>query len=297
MEQGKYLMRMRRMRPTFTSYNQTSMKSTKESSWEEKAFAEDAAGTVGECVWPPKCYSCGFCKREFRSAQALGGHMNIHRRDRARLRQSLTSSLENDDAFHPQLNDRHSQGTPMQSLFESHHNSPPELITLDCDHLDPNSSSSAVLSNSTLSSSRISALSTGESLSDYTFLTSKGSSCPRNILGSDSLAGRFHSSNPESNQEQNQRGKDPTCLSHDHSVETGLLTGLNSVISQNPPLGPCRLDEANSCQRPQTAVPAFSFLIKPCPNDGCALQSEITGPNSSSMEEIDLELRLGEKLK
>lgn len=37
--------------------------------------------------WPPRCYSCSFCKREFRSAQALGGHMNVHRRDRARLRQ------------------------------------------------------------------------------------------------------------------------------------------------------------------------------------------------------------------
>lgn len=38
--------------------------------------------------WPPRSYSCSFCKREFRSAQALGGHMNVHRRDRARLRQS-----------------------------------------------------------------------------------------------------------------------------------------------------------------------------------------------------------------
>nr|POF09462.1 transcriptional regulator superman [Quercus suber] len=38
--------------------------------------------------WPPKSYICSFCKREFRSAQALGGHMNVHRRDRARLRQS-----------------------------------------------------------------------------------------------------------------------------------------------------------------------------------------------------------------
>ncbi|PIA36490.1 hypothetical protein AQUCO_03400409v1 [Aquilegia coerulea] len=37
--------------------------------------------------WPPRSYSCTFCKREFRSAQALGGHMNVHRRDRARLRQ------------------------------------------------------------------------------------------------------------------------------------------------------------------------------------------------------------------
>ncbi|KAJ8457835.1 hypothetical protein OPV22_030761 [Ensete ventricosum] len=62
-----------------SSYNQ---------SWEEKAFAEDAAGHLGGCVWPPRSYSCSFCRREFGSAQALGGHMNVHRRDRARLRQS-----------------------------------------------------------------------------------------------------------------------------------------------------------------------------------------------------------------
>ncbi|XP_021281233.1 transcriptional regulator SUPERMAN-like [Herrania umbratica] len=37
-------------------------------------------------TWPPKHYTCSFCKREFRSAQALGGHMNVHRKDRARLR-------------------------------------------------------------------------------------------------------------------------------------------------------------------------------------------------------------------
>ncbi|XVE77894.1 hypothetical protein DITRI_Ditri13aG0100500 [Diplodiscus trichospermus] len=45
----------------------------------------------GDCsccglTWPPKYYTCSFCKREFRSAQALGGHMNVHRKDRARLR-------------------------------------------------------------------------------------------------------------------------------------------------------------------------------------------------------------------
>ncbi|XVF62932.1 hypothetical protein PTKIN_Ptkin09bG0048500 [Pterospermum kingtungense] len=38
--------------------------------------------------WPPRSYTCSFCQKEFRSAQALGGHMNVHRRDRARLRQS-----------------------------------------------------------------------------------------------------------------------------------------------------------------------------------------------------------------
>ncbi|XP_074576259.1 uncharacterized protein LOC141832776 [Curcuma longa] len=58
-------------------------------SWEEKAFAEDSAGLLGGCVWPPRSYTCSFCRREFRSAQALGGHMNVHRRDRARLKQSV----------------------------------------------------------------------------------------------------------------------------------------------------------------------------------------------------------------
>ncbi|TMW80619.1 hypothetical protein EJD97_017736 [Solanum chilense] len=37
------------------------------------------------CSWPPRCYTCSFCKRGFKSAQALGGHMNVHRRDRAKF--------------------------------------------------------------------------------------------------------------------------------------------------------------------------------------------------------------------
>ncbi|KAH7843427.1 hypothetical protein Vadar_016517 [Vaccinium darrowii] len=61
-------------------------------SWEEQAFAEDASGHLGGCVWPPRSYSCSFCRREFLSAQALGGHMNVHRRDRARLKQSPNPS-------------------------------------------------------------------------------------------------------------------------------------------------------------------------------------------------------------
>jgi hypothetical protein len=34
----------------------------------------------------PRSYTCAFCRREFSSAQALGGHMNVHRRDRAKIR-------------------------------------------------------------------------------------------------------------------------------------------------------------------------------------------------------------------
>ncbi|XP_074289584.1 uncharacterized protein LOC141614736 [Silene latifolia] len=62
---------------------------------EEVAFVDEVAarGTniEGGCgsIWPPRSYECSFCKREFKSAQALGGHMNVHRRDRALLKQSM----------------------------------------------------------------------------------------------------------------------------------------------------------------------------------------------------------------
>ncbi|GKU91980.1 hypothetical protein SLEP1_g5776 [Rubroshorea leprosula] len=73
--------------------------SLRESTWEEKV-AEDAAGALGGCLWPPRSYSCSFCRREFRSAQALGGHMNVHRRDRARLKQSQISDSHNVHVLH-----------------------------------------------------------------------------------------------------------------------------------------------------------------------------------------------------
>ncbi|KAJ9135040.1 hypothetical protein P3X46_032264 [Hevea brasiliensis] len=57
-------------------------------SWEVRAFEEDTGNVMGT-TWPPRSYTCTFCRREFRSAQALGGHMNVHRRDRARLHQTV----------------------------------------------------------------------------------------------------------------------------------------------------------------------------------------------------------------
>lgn len=59
------------------------------------AAAEEYGGGGG-CMWPPRSYSCSFCGREFKSAQALGGHMNVHRRDRARLKQQSLSSSSTD---------------------------------------------------------------------------------------------------------------------------------------------------------------------------------------------------------
>ncbi|KAL9266588.1 Mitochondrial carrier protein MTM1-like protein [Drosera capensis] len=60
---------------------------TDDSSWEERAFAEDVARLFGGYQWPSRSYTCSFCRREFKSAQALGGHVNVHRRDKARLKQ------------------------------------------------------------------------------------------------------------------------------------------------------------------------------------------------------------------
>ncbi|XP_044494791.1 transcriptional regulator SUPERMAN-like [Mangifera indica] len=54
--------------------------------WDCEKFGFQGDHSYG-LTWPPRNYNCSFCKREFRSAQALGGHMNVHRRDRARLRQ------------------------------------------------------------------------------------------------------------------------------------------------------------------------------------------------------------------
>uniref|UniRef100_A0A7N0UTH8 C2H2-type domain-containing protein n=1 Tax=Kalanchoe fedtschenkoi TaxID=63787 RepID=A0A7N0UTH8_KALFE len=72
-------------------------------SWEERAFAEDAARGLGGFIWPPRSYTCSFCRREFKSAQALGGHMNVHRRDRARLKQALSPRRSDTKAdFSPQ---------------------------------------------------------------------------------------------------------------------------------------------------------------------------------------------------
>ncbi|KAM2212212.1 hypothetical protein COP1_022408 [Malus domestica] len=53
-----------------------------------KTTYEEEDYNIDGFSWPPRLYTCSFCKREFRSAQALGGHMNVHRRDRARLKGS-----------------------------------------------------------------------------------------------------------------------------------------------------------------------------------------------------------------
>ncbi|KAL3497774.1 hypothetical protein ACH5RR_040506 [Cinchona calisaya] len=67
-------------------WNPNKFSQDEDDSWEVRAFEQDT-GDINGTTWPPRSYTCTFCRREFRSAQALGGHMNVHRRERARLHQ------------------------------------------------------------------------------------------------------------------------------------------------------------------------------------------------------------------
>lgn len=49
-----------------------------------------------------RSYECTFCKRGFTNAQALGGHMNIHRKDRAKAKQLISGNsnhYSNEDRY------------------------------------------------------------------------------------------------------------------------------------------------------------------------------------------------------
>ncbi|KAJ4968113.1 hypothetical protein NE237_014814 [Protea cynaroides] len=74
-------------RNSLNSFKDNNNTSKVKDSWDYN-YSCSGEDYLGGFSWPPRSYTCTFCKREFRSAQALGGHMNVHRRDRARLRQS-----------------------------------------------------------------------------------------------------------------------------------------------------------------------------------------------------------------
>ncbi|KAL3581581.1 hypothetical protein D5086_015913 [Populus alba] len=233
------------------------------------------------------------------SAQALGGHMNVHRRDRARLKQSLTPGPHNDVFRH--------QNHIRRSLKSLGSHFPTEVCTLDNYDLDPKLSVSGTINiASTLSSSRFSALSPHENLSDHAFVSpfssyfeqEKHKGYPHlhnNLSGSDhSLAVRLlNDSESKPDAEKNQGKLDSTCSRHHNFAATDLFMGLSSATNSQSLSSPDSCgNEAISCKGPKTNVSVLSLLMKPRPYDGYT-QSEAIGPNSSSMEDIDLELRLG----
>ncbi|KAK9281265.1 hypothetical protein L1049_004161 [Liquidambar formosana] len=70
---------------------------SKSSSGEEMDQQEQANDDIGT----GRSYECVFCKRGFTTAQALGGHMNIHRKDRART--TRPTSKPHEDYANPRF--------------------------------------------------------------------------------------------------------------------------------------------------------------------------------------------------
>lgn len=53
---------------------------------DSKSSSDEEAEDVNHDLGTGRSYECVFCKRGFTTAQALGGHMNIHRKERAKPR-------------------------------------------------------------------------------------------------------------------------------------------------------------------------------------------------------------------
>ncbi|CAA3012967.1 zinc finger 10-like [Olea europaea subsp. europaea] len=233
-------------------------------SWEEQAFAEDASGLLGGCVWPPRSYNCSFCRREFRSAQALGGHMNVHRRDRARLRQSPVPQT-----YEPVLN-------PCQSFeFHEYPSRSDQIYTFF--YHSANSDSDPI---------RVS--DQNQKVSSQKRVSSHGSISP--------IIPEHHHKNMVSLSIPSSSGKKPKISESSNRAKEDY-PALDLSESLNPTLTNTSSDEeVASCKRRRIDANPLIFFQKPSPIlDRCHPQSEMHKLCSSSMEELDLELRLGVK--
>lgn len=79
----------------------------------------DRSGQANDDMGTGRSYECVFCKRGFTTAQALGGHMNIHRKDRAKPRPSSvipSISSKVDDDYYASL-----RGSPSIQSYPSYY--------------------------------------------------------------------------------------------------------------------------------------------------------------------------------
>lgn len=275
-------------------------------SWEEQAFAEDAAGALGGCVWPPRSYSCSFCRREFRSAQALGGHMNVHRRDRARLKQSL--SPQNETHQHDQYQHNNHNDHQLQSPFSSlGFQYPSQLCTLVYKP-NPNTDPGNVITSPS-SPSRVSAPSSSqEKFTAKTFLPPFSSpiieehpnkSPTYSTKSWSNLVADYHISDLNNKEMMNSKiAESDGCRVKADYVKSDLSVSLNFVVRRTrPPFSDIGKEETIGCKRRRTEVASLPLFLNPSSVDRHHPQSEEHELSSSSIEELDLELRLGDRPK
>ncbi|XWS43754.1 hypothetical protein CRYUN_Cryun16bG0131100 [Craigia yunnanensis] len=304
MEQAQYWMWTKRRHGLSSHLQASTNVAAYDDSWEEQAFAEDAAGPLGGCIWPPRSYSCSFCGREFRSAQALGGHMNVHRRDRARLKQSPTP---HDEILHHdhQNCQNHIQNPFLPMGFQYQ---PDEV----CNFVyDPNPNSDHGTLPSPSSPSRVSPPPTKENCPEQTLVPPFSSpivqeypkkspnSSPKSW--SNLVADRYyHFSDLRTDQgEKSPRILESGCRVKADYVQTDLSVSLNLDVRRTHPTMSGSKEETVGCKRKRTDTPTtLPFFLKPISIERHHLQpAEVPELSPSSVDDMDLELRLGDRPK
>ncbi|EOY07444.1 hypothetical protein QUC31_011341 [Theobroma cacao] len=303
MEQARYWMWTKR-RHGLSSHLQASTYAAYDDSWEEQAFAEDAAGSLGGCIWPPRSYSCSFCGREFRSAQALGGHMNVHRRDRARLKQSPTPHGETIHHHDHQNSQSHIQNPFLPMGFQYQ----PDEVCNFVYNPNPNSDHGTLTSPST--SSRVSPPPTKENCPGKILIptfsspivqerpkTKSPDSSPKSW--SNLVADRYyHFSDLSTEGEKSPRILESGCKVKADYVQTDMSVSLNLVVRRARPTTSGSREETVGCKRKRTDTPTLPFFLKPISIERHHLQpADLPELRPSSVDDIDLELRLGDRPK
>ncbi|KAF3449098.1 hypothetical protein FNV43_RR09822 [Rhamnella rubrinervis] len=293
MEQARYWTWSNR-KQGLSSDLQVSTNPSYDDSWEEQAFAEDAAGSLGGCIWPPRSYSCSFCRREFRSAQALGGHMNVHRRDRARLKQS--PNLQNEISLRDHDHGNQNHQTTVQNPFSSLGLQYPSQVCAVVYNPNPNSDPGVITSPTTISA-QLCKHDCGEqslfppylssSILEKNRKRSSGISSPQS-LSNLSVDRYYHNSN--------QRNGENISRAKGDFVKTDLSVSLNLVVCHACPTMSEGKEEAVSFKRRRTETSSVSSFPKSSSVDKLQCQSDVLHEHSPrSIEDLDLELRLGDR--
>ncbi|KAE9622194.1 putative transcription factor C2H2 family [Lupinus albus] len=280
-EQGQYKMCTKRkysMSSNHTSSSPTNNdypSSYDDSSWEEQAFAKDAAGFG--CIWPPRSYSCSFCRREFRSAQALGGHMNVHRRDRARLNQQPSSPKQNEILNHQ-----------VQNPLTSGYLYPSSLFGLaNTNNTNPNSSDPL---HDLASSSKVLTPSVNKNFREETLnIPLYNSSIFHKTYPA--LSSKSLSNLAESGVDRISKGWD------NDNTDVAVSLNLNFVCRAYTPVQFETKEEDLISFKKKRKDASISFFPKSGSVETHDKQSQMFEFSPNSIEELDLELRLGYRSK
>lgn len=229
--------------------------------------------------------------------------MNVHRRDRARLKQP-SSPKNNEILYHD--HETHHLHKPIQNPFTSLGNNnlyPSPVCGLACKKANPNSDLDVLIASpsSPSPSKALAPPSVNGSCREETLLPLCNSSIIHKTsqvcsseswsnLGGDKhrLCSKFH---PEAHVEKTSKGLD-------NDDDTDMAVSLNLVVCRAHSPLQFKTEEADiSCKRRKTDASSIPFLPKPSSVDRHHMQPQAFELSPSSIEELDLELRLGNRSK